>query len=179
MTNFINLAGDHNADNYIREELFLAGLDPVVEKSRGEVPYSLIARYGDWKFTRAWRYWIVKIDDTRYGLPLKTALTLHNRPHPTKGTMGNVIRAGGHAGALSPDEYGANPVYDKDLTNKLVKLGFKKGNIAGFDEDIVNISVGEVSKLCNSGKLDVKRYVDCYHVDDQIGLNELVYYLKL
>jgi hypothetical protein len=31
-----------------------------------------------------------------------------------------------------------------------------------------------MSELCNEGKLTVERYVDSYHIDDQIGLNEFV-----
>jgi hypothetical protein len=35
-----------------------------------------------------------------------------------------------------------------------------------------DLSYGEISKLCNEGKLIADRYIDCYHIDDQVGLVE-------
>jgi hypothetical protein len=170
-----NLAGNHDADRFIKEELFLAGIDTVNigGNINGEVPYSIIGRLGKWYFYRAWYYWIARVENCKDGLPLDIAVELHERKHPTDKTkiLGQSIRSGGHAGAPSPAEYGAQPIYDEELNEQLIKLGYKKEYSTILEMDYIPISVGEVSQLCNEGKLIVKRYVNCYHIDDQIGLN--------
>ena len=173
-----NLAGNKKADEHIKEELFLAGIEMIDQKSEGEVPYTIVGRIGHWKFRRAWYYWVVTVERPEDGLPLVVAMGLHNMPHPTKKIIGNVVRSGGHCGCPAPDEYGAQPVYNDELDEQLIKLGYKKEYFKPLDKSFIHINVGEVSKLCNEGKLTVERYVDCYHVDDQIGLNELAKTLK-
>lgn len=173
-----NLAGEKNADDTILEELYLAGITAVkVEKNIGEVSFSYVGKIGNWTLKRCWYYWSASVEDGEIGLPLKDALELHNKKHPTNGSnLGMIIRSGGHCGCPSPDEYGARPVYDKELDKKLEALGYKKDFV--FGKEYIPITVGEVSKLCNEGKLDVERLVDCYHIDEQIGLNEFANFLK-
>lgn len=175
-----NLAGVENADESILEELYLANINPIkVDRSSGEVPYSYIGKIGNWTFKRAWYYWMVSVDDNVEGLRLDIALELHNKKHPAKNhNLGEVIRSGGHCGAPSPDEYGAQPIYNDELYEKLKLLGYYSTMHPSLHVEYVPITVGEVSKLCNEGKLIIDRYVDSYHVDDQIGLNELVKVLK-
>lgn len=171
-----NLAGNEQADSTILEELYLANIpSKKVDKNNGEVPYSYIGKIGNWTFKRAWYYWVVSVEDGEKGLPLNIALELHNKKNPTNDSiLGDVIRCGGHAGCLSPDEYGAQPLYDEEYENQLFALGYKKTYYESLDKEYFSITVGEVSKLCNEGKLTVKRYVDCYHIDTQVGLNEFV-----
>lgn len=164
----INLAGNKDADKHIYEELYLAGIEAIKEESNGEVPYTIVGRVGYWKFRRAWYYWVATGAITKDGLPLDIALKLHNTPHPTAGIMGNTIRSGGHCGCPSPDEYGANPVYDDEF----------KAELKAIREDPENITNGRVSELCNLKIISVPRYVDCYHIDDQIGLCELAKVIK-
>lgn len=161
-----NLAGNKDADIHIKEELFLAGIPMVNETSEGEVPFTIIGKKGDWTFRRAWYYWMVSCENKSSSLTLKEATDLHYTEHPTKTIMGNTIRCGGHCGCPEPEEYGAQPEYNEELNEKLVKLGYEKvySNILG--KEYVPITVGEVSELCNNGKLDVERYVDSYHIDD-------------
>jgi len=173
-----NLAGNKDADKHIKEELFLAGIEAINEKAEGEVPYTIVGRIGHWKFRRAWYYWVASTERPEDGLPLAKAMELHNTPHPTKKIMGNLVRSGGHCGCPAPDEYGAQPVYNDELDEQLIKLGYVKEYFKPLDKSFIHINVGEVSRLCNEGKLTVERYVDCYHVDDQIGLNELAKTLK-
>ena len=170
----INLAGNKKCNETILEELYLANIPAIkCEQSTGEVPYSYEGKIGNWTFRRRWYYWSVSVGDKDLGLPLKEALELHNKKHPTKDSiLGNIIRCGGHGGAPSPDEYGAQPIYNEALTEALVALGYEKIYFKLQDQWHVPITVGEVSELCNSGKLTVERYVDNYNIDEQIGLNE-------
>jgi len=174
-----NLAGDNDANRLVREELFLAGIPMEYEQSKGEVPYKTIGRIGSWTFHRAWYYWIVSVSKDEKGLPLDIAMEMHLRKHPTddKRIMGESIRSGGHASSPSPDEYGAQPFYDEDLNDRLKEIGEYKEVIFN-GTTYPDITVGKISQLCNEGKLKVKRYVNCYHVDDQIGLNVLANVLK-
>ena len=171
-----NLAGVPKADETILEELYLANIPAIkVEKNTGEVPYSYIGRIGNWTFKRAWYYWIVRVDENEFGLPLKPALELHNKKHPTKDCiLGDEIRSGGHGGGPSPDEYGAQPIYNDELERQLEAIGYTKKYNEMLKKEYISITVGEISKLCNEAKLTVERYVNCYHIDSQIGLNEFV-----
>jgi hypothetical protein len=177
----INLAGNKNADQYVKEELYLAGIEAIEDESDsrgcGEVPYTIIGRIGYWTFRRAWYYWVASVKRPQDGLILETAVKLHETLNPVTGKkLGESIRSGGHCGCPSPAEYGADPIYDDEFNEQLKKLGYKEEKF--FEKTYIPITVSEVSKLCNEGKLKVKRYVDCYHIDDQIGLNELAKVLK-
>ena len=97
------------------------------------------------------------------------------RKHPTNDKMkilGNVIRAGGDCTCPSPKSYVAQPAYDEELDRQLTALGYKKKRYEGLDIEGWDLNYGQIGKLCDEGKLTVDRYVDCYHIDDQIGLVE-------
>jgi len=173
-----NLAGVQEADISIKEELYLSGIAAYPQKGEGEVPYTIIGKLGPWTFKRAWYYWMVSVEHTKDGLPLEDAMTLHNGSNPIKPdeNLGQSIRSGGHGSGPSPEEYGAGPVYDKELDKKLLELGYKEKEM--FGKKYVDINVGEISKLNREGKLDVPFYVESYHIDNQVGLNEFVKFLK-
>lgn len=169
-----NLAGVKNADETILEELYLAGI-PIekVDTSTGEVPFSYLGIIGNWTFARRWYYWSATVKDGIPGLPLKIALELHNRKHPTNGKiLGDTIRAGGHAGGISPDDYVGQPIYNEELNKSLEAIGYKKEYNEFLKGEYISINYGDMAKLCNEGKLTVERFVNCYHIDEQIGLNE-------
>jgi len=174
-----NLAGVQTADQTILEELYLAGITAYkVERTNSEVPYTYMGMLHNWKFKRAWYYWIAFAENRAFGLPLNVATILHNKKHPIKNSiLGDEIRAGGHAGGISPDDYVSHPIYNDDLDNQLLALGYEKKYSKFVDKDIISISVGEIAQLCNEGKLKVERYVDCYHIDTQVGLNEFVKFI--
>jgi len=182
----INLAGKKDADKTILEELYLAGIPHVeIEKGNTEVPYSYVGKIGQWTFRRAWYYWIASVEDKQKGLPLKEAMELHHRKNPLDENqiMGKIIRSGGHCGCPSPDEYGAQPIYNKEFAEQCKSIGIETQSLKtmGLGEDekeYPKISVGEVSNLCNEGKLKAERYISCYHIDDQIGLVEFARTLK-
>ena len=175
-----NLAGDRDADLFIEEELYLAGIETTPMKANGEVPFSIVGRIGNWKLHRAWTYWVATVEILKDGLPLEAALELHNKPNPVNPDqhLGQVIRSGGHCGCPAPNEYGADPDYDnEDFNNQLKALGYEEEYWKVLDKSAINITVGEVSQLCNEGKVNVERWVQCYHIDNQVGLNEFVKFL--
>lgn len=159
-----NLAGVKEADQIIHEELLLAGIQVVKgERNKGEVPYSLTGRIGNWKFRRAWYYWMVRVDDGCEGLPLEVAAQLHEKAYPVSGenlpkTYGQVVRVAGDCGCPHPKEW-AFPS-DDVLAKELKRLG---------KEDV---NYGDLAKLCNTGVITVPRFVENYHIDSQLGLNE-------
>lgn len=175
-----NLAGVKDADITIKEELYLAGIPMIkVDRNTGEVPFSYVGKIGNWTFKRAWYYWIVSPDEGANGLPLDIAMELHNRKHPVKDEiLGDVVRAGGHAGGLSPDDYVAQPIYNEELDLKLEALGYKKEYNDFLKKEYISINFGEIAQLCRDGKLVIDRFVDCYHIDEQIGLNEFAKLIK-
>ncbi len=182
----INLAGEQNADKHILEELYLAGIEPVkTDQSKGEVPYTYIGRIGKWKLKRLWYYWSASVGEKETGLSLNDAMKLHNMKHPTDNTViiGDTVRAGGHAGGISPDDYVSQPVRS-ELVAELKELGLPIATMKskGFGDDdekeYPDMNYGEIAKLSNEGKLKSKRYVDCYHIDDQIGLKEFASFIK-
>jgi hypothetical protein len=175
-----NLAGVKEADLTIKEELYLAGIEQVPAEAKGEVPYTIEGRIGNWRLRRAWYYWVVITELLTDGLPLKDAVELYEKTNPINPDkiLGTSIRSGGDAGCSSPEDYTSQPVYDDELDEKLMALGYKKEYSNILKREYIPISVGEVARLCNEGKLDVQRYVDCYHIDDQIGLNEFAKFLN-
>jgi hypothetical protein len=174
-----NLAGLKEADEYIKEELYLAGIETISEKSDGEVPYTIIGRLGKWAFRRAWYYWVAKVEFRTAGLPVDQALELYNRKNPINGEiLGGEIRSGGAAGSSAPDDYTAQPVYNEELENQLLALGYKKQYSDLLEEEYISINLGEMAELSKAGKITVPRYVDTYHIDTQIGLVEFAKFLK-
>jgi len=103
----INLAGETKADLVILKELVKADIKVVEgQRSRGEVPYTLTGKLGDWNFSRAWYYWMA-IAQNGKGLPLDVALELHNRKYHTDRkeqpkTYGQLIRVDGDCSCPQP-----------------------------------------------------------------------------
>jgi len=77
-----NLAGVKECDIIIREELYLAGIEEIESKSKGEVPFSVGGRIGYWTLERAWYYWIASVERPQDGLILKDAVELHEKKNP-------------------------------------------------------------------------------------------------
>lgn len=91
---FPNAAGDYRCDEYLPAELTKAGITPVhqVEQGPGEVPYHWTGKLGEWKFRRAWYYWVCKGPP----LPKEIAIPLHS-------LIGHEARLDGHCGCPSPE----------------------------------------------------------------------------
>ncbi|MBU4069957.1 MAG: hypothetical protein KJ646_03160 [Nanoarchaeota archaeon] len=166
-----NLAGVKEADQYIQEELYLAEIELVRgEQSGGEVPYSIIGKLSAWEFRRAWYYWMASAQECN-GLPLEVAAQLHEREYPIIGedqlkNYGQVVRVVGHCGCPHPREW-AFP------TRKVIEAESKR-----IGQDLMRTTYGDLAKLCNSGVVQGDRFVNSYHIDNQLGLNEFARVLR-
>lgn len=180
-----NLAGEKEADKYILEELFVAGIPKEKETGKGEVPYTYIGKLGKWTFRRLWYYYSARVEEGTTGMPLDLALELHNKKSPIDENeiLGDVIRAGGHAGGISPDDYVAQPLNNEELISECKALGIETQSwkSLGLGEDTKEypkLNYGEIAELSKSGKLKSPRYVDCYHIDTLTGLKEFAEFIK-
>lgn len=167
-----NLAGVKTCDETIRKELTKAGAEILsIDLTRSEVPYTLIGKVGSWTLTRAWYYWVARPIEGAKGMPLSAATEMHNKKYPsemfdedTYSIYGHSIRVAGHCGCPPPEEWA---MLDMDvLVPQVEALG------------ITDTTYGNLAKLLNEGVLKGDRYVDCYHIDSQEGLNEFVRTVK-
>lgn len=163
----INLAGNKNCDETIREELILAQIPiETVQRSKGEVPYMLIGKLNGFTFTRAWYYWVVKGP-----MPVANALKLFDEP------LGNRdIRVVGHAGNIKPE--GRYPVTRwSPADNKMVIEQEEWDEAVGFYERHPNLKHHDdnFQKKCmpHANPESFPGYVMSYHVDSQLGLLRL------
>lgn len=174
-----NLAGVQDADKTILEELYLAGIEAVKadKETKGEVPFTFVGKIGKWKFERRWSYWSAFVDDVKDGVPLKPALEFNSRKRPTDENviLGDTVRAGGHAGGISPDEY-VGKTDDVELLSECKRVGLPTRMYK--DTEYPDLNYGQIAQLCNSGKINCNRYVEVYHIDDQIGLLEFAKFIK-
>jgi hypothetical protein len=91
-----NLAGDDDADRFIRRELDEATVERVVHPEcipNSEVPTTITGKLGPFKFKRLWYYWSV-----RGHVPLSVAKELYADPEGRER-----VRVDGHCGCLPPD----------------------------------------------------------------------------
>ena len=160
----INLAGNKLADDFIREELILANIEVIkVKKNEGEVPYTFMGKLGNWGFTRAWTHWIARAPDGK-GLPLEIASIMHEQDYPIQGLnqpkkYGEIIRVTGNCTSPHPRQW-ALPC-EKEMDN------WSKTTEKYWGE----ISYRNLAKLCNEGAIPGQRFVNLYHIDNQLGLN--------
>lgn len=157
-----NLAGKSDCDVYILLELGQAGVEIVEHEERldREVRASItgqLTKNGEVKFTftRAWYYWIVTGE-----VPLEVAREMY---------YGNKVgqkdvRVAGHCGCPPPENW-AFPKREV-LAEVLSQMG------------IDSITYGDLARLCNDDQINAPRFIDCYHIDSQEGLNLFVATLK-
>ena len=107
----INLAGNKECDRTIRDELTRAGIEivDVPKDFKSEVPATIMGGLSEYKFERAWYYWIVSGP-----VPLEMAKKLYEHPEGRKN-----IRVGGHCGWPAPTKNGL--YWDDDEGNRLQK----------------------------------------------------------
>ena len=162
----INLAGNKQADERIQEELNLANIDLVKgDINVGEVPYTITGKLGNWIFKRAWSYWIARAPDGK-GLTLEIASSMHEQDYPITELnqpkkYGEIIRVTGNCTSPHPNRWALPSEIEMDVWSKTLENDWRE------------ISYGNLAKLCNEGSIPGQRFVNLYHIDTQLGLNEL------
>lgn len=160
----INLAGVLTADEYIREELYLAGISEDTEKSAGEVPSTFIGKLPGWTFRRAWTYYTVTCLLNYLGLPYSVAVELHERRYPissrTYNTLGQVIRVGGDCTCPHPEDC----VYPslEDIEKECREANRRHPTLTFDSQDLFD--------KATTRELDGERYIRLYHIDTIVGL---------
>ena len=91
-----NAAGDATCDEYLWLELHDAGINvqKLTEKTRDEVPYTVVGELHGWTFRRAWYYWVAEGP----ALPFEYATPMHL-------LIGTEVRVGGDCGCPAPEAY--------------------------------------------------------------------------
>ena len=138
---------DINAE--VKDELMAAEI-PVLKLPQymnGEVKTEYIGVLNGFKFYRAWRYWVCEGD-----MPLKIAEYIY------KNYKNMNIRAGGNGDNIEPCRVAHNPVYEKEVAEKLKE---------GLDAALNVID-----------DKSLPRYVYFYHIDTTEGLYTLAKVIK-
>ena len=91
----INLAGVEDCNKFILSELIEAeiSISRLSRPSNQEVSWRIYGRMGDFKFTRAWRYWVA-----RGPMPIEIAREIYIE-HKSD------VRHSGHCACPHPDEW--------------------------------------------------------------------------
>jgi hypothetical protein len=160
----VNLAGVKACDYTIKDELERAEIEIVsCEPENTEVPYTIIGIlktiYGDFKFKRAWKYWIV------FGkVPLDIAKKIFSHPEGKK-----YIRIFGDCGCIDPMKYQLR-YFDRDgreLISQKTMMNIKKSKLAS--EYINSLIEKGIYKVVEDEKEGIS-YITSYHIDTQAGL---------
>jgi hypothetical protein len=150
----MNLAGNKDADVQIRHELERAMIPVViVELGRTEVPFTLTGRLGEFRFTRGWRYWVV-----RGPVPLGVAVTLYADP------VGKTdIRVGGDCGCPAPSEYATWLTEEGKEVIPTDTEELYRRHPATVDFATIVFSDDPTS-------LGAQLFITSYHIDTEVGL---------
>jgi len=161
----INLAGRKDCDSYIEKELREAGVQLRKVKPdliHNEVPYSIEGKLGEFKFSRAWTYWVVDGE-----VPLYVAEEIYATYDGKK-----YIRADGHCGCLEPKlvasyylKNGKKLISDPEGKQKKEFEHCIEHNLFEQEQMIIYEFVIDRTKCYDYA------VVDCYHIDTQDGLN--------
>jgi hypothetical protein len=159
-----NLAGVKDCDKQIELELRRAQIEVVHgERSKGEVPYSITGKLGEFTFRRAWYYWVVN-----GMMPIEVARRLYADPVGRRD-----VRVGGHCGCPAPDEYGSlwlNPEGKRILKTK-EKEGCE-GYLKSDSEVMRSIAYKILAEnvFADTPSAVGRGFVDLYHIDSAEGL---------
>lgn len=174
-----NLAGNKESDQYILEELYLAGIEAAKsDQTKNEVSANYIGKLGNWTFIRAWYYWIATTEDAK-GLLESDAIKLHNTKNPlSNDILGLEIRADGYAGGIDPTKV-STPNMTPEFEDKLLSLGYQKKKLQFANIEYLDISSSEVKDLIKENKITpTDMTVDTYHIDTIVGLREFANFIK-
>lgn len=153
----INLVGRNDSDIWCASELAAAGIDIDAQGRRyGETRTRVAGRIGEFIFTRAWRYWMV-----RGRVPLDVAQRLYADP------IGRTdVRAAGHCACPPPDEW--VEWFDGDEKVWIDPDGSQEREWRAFDaKGIFNSTAMPRFAATTDG---LQAYVTTYHIDSAEGL---------
>ena len=154
-----NLAGVEACDHIVLKELVDAGiLYKRCDLTNSEVPYHFTGCLNNFTFDRAWTYWVV-----RGMMPYDEAVRIYDTEIGEK-----YIRVAGHCGQIHPDEGSSWHKDGKQVCKVKSKRSFEE-----FELDQSNVLFSD-----DPESVGAKRYVTCYHVDHQFGLNALAEVIK-
>lgn len=160
----INLAGVKSCNYTIKDELERAEIEIVnCEPENSEVPYTLIGVlktiYGNFKFKRAWTYWIVS-----GRVPLEIAKKIFSHPEGKQ-----YVRAFGHCGCVDPMKY-RSKYFDKDGIELIGQKDYDECKKSKLVFEYINSIIEKgIYKLVEDEKEGMP-YVTLYHIDTQAGL---------
>lgn len=166
-----NLAGNEDADRFIRRELDEATVERVVHRERlshSDVPTRISGKLGPFGFRRFWYYWSV------HGpVPLAVAEELYADPEGRKS-----VRVAGHCACPPPSEWathvdanGQEVVEDPD--------GNEEREAQAFLDAHPDLRAVKIPRYVRSlADVEVEAFVESFHIDSQEGLNLFVETLR-
>jgi len=162
---FKNLAGNNvpepERSEIVMTELLLTELTPIEELNQsGEVKVKWKAELNGWTFRRAWRYWIVKNENS--GFTLEQAQQFAAKEMPNKRACGEYVRVSGGAGGSFLDEDNLK-VPEKIVEGICAKYG-----------DFSLLTPEKKREFHEALQNYPHKYVCSYHVDNLLGLKYLV-----
>lgn len=165
---FMNLAGVPR-DAVAREvlgELAAAGVEAVAAATPGEVDAGVAGRLGPYRFTRAWRYWVVEGP-----VPLAVAEALYADPAARAS-----VRVAGHCACPPPAEWvrwvapDGREVHPTRTARELLDAIDAGGVLADACDRTLRACHFRKDPAAYPG---VRGFVPGYHVDDRAGLRLL------
>ena len=110
---------------------------------------SIFGKLGDWTLRRDYKYWAATVPELSLGLPLNIAAKMHEKKYP--------------------DE-----MFDEHCTTRVYGDKIRSGGHCGCPHPA---EYGANSAYDKENKL-IGKFVKCYHIDSQEGLNEFVRTIK-
>ena len=164
----INLAGHPEAEMYITEELKEAGILAVYGAERiGEVQSKiygeLVTKWGTFRFTRAWYYWIVECH-----VPLGIAKEMYSSP-----LMKQDVRVAGHCGCPPPEEWAAEMIVTVENGESKYENVWTGEQIEQLKE-IKCLAYLAKNKIRKEPGREYSKFIESYHIDSQEGLDLFV-----
>lgn len=166
------------AELILKEELYLAEIPAIrgeqIKIGGRKTPFfKTRGALGDWSFARRRNDWVT-VSLAEKGLPLEMAIQLYEKEYPLLGKnapkiYGEVIRVT------------SNKSYKRPHPNGFAHIGISITEVVDKAIEILgrsSVTAGEITELCNSGKIDAKRYIRGYYITTQLGLNEFARTIK-
>lgn len=167
-----NLAGHKQATEICTLELRRCGIEIVKESEPIGEPKAMVSgRLGQFRFRRAWYYWVVDGD-----VPLDVARELYADP-----IGATDIRVAGHCGCPAPASPWVEWRMDDGKHVRSLKEKAKCDGLIGSSSSLAVFAQETLDKCLFSDdpeSISAKGYVTNYHIDSELGLYIFVQALK-